>query len=252
MELKYKKVLITGAAGTLGTELRQLLARYDIPYIATDRDMNVCVFEDVAKVFEECAFDAVIHCAGIIDVPGCEKKKQLAYDVNVTGAVNVAKACQKFDRFMVHISTDYVYHGDKTYVGNGIEGNYEVIDYLDPINYYAFTKVLADVAVRERLGDRCLVTRQSFKANGSWPYPAAFTDQYTSRDTVDVVADQILQAMFSGCTGIVHLGTDRKSVYELARRQSPDVKPIVRADVKSLVELPADTSLKLTIINRVL
>ncbi len=248
----YKKILITGAAGTLGTELRQLLAKYDIPYIATDKDMNICFLDEIVKVFTECDFDAVIHCAGIIDVPGCEKNKQLAYNVNVTGAINIAKACQMFDKFMVHVSTDYVYRGDKPYRGDGIEGNYTTTDYLDPINYYAFTKVLADLAVRERLDNRCLVTRQSFKAKGPWPYPKAFTDQYTSRDTVDVVADQILQAMFNGCSGIVHLGTARKSVYELAKRQSPDVIPIVRADVKSLVELPADTSLVLTPIRRVL
>lgn len=248
----YERVLITGAAGTLGTELGQLLAQYKIPFIGIDKEVDVRDLDNLRYLFRQEKFDVVIHCAGIIDVVGCEKNKQLAYDVNVTGAINVAKACQEFGQFMVYISSDYVYRGDKLHKGNKAEGNYETTDYLDPVNYYAFTKVLADVAVHERLGNRCLITRQSFKQKGPWPYPVAFKDQYTSRDTVDVLADQILQATFGGLTEVVHLGTERKSVYELAKRQSPTVKPIRRAEIRSLVELPADTSLKLTEIPKVL
>jgi dTDP-4-dehydrorhamnose reductase len=243
--LPYKKILITGAKGVLGTELREQLDVYKIPYIGTDIEVDVRDFREVYHSILMSHCDVVIHCASVIDVPRCEKDRQWAYDINVTGAINVAETCRELGVFMLQVSTDYVYRGDKVYTGDGKEGNYVIGDYLDPINYYAFTKLLADVAVRTCLPYRCLVPRLSFKKKGPWPYPKAFTDQYTSRDTVDVIAKQILQALFASMFGVVHLGTERKTVYELAKRQSPDVQPISIKDITNVV-LPKDTSLKLT------
>lgn len=249
--LRFERVLITGASGTLGTELRSQLDQYKIPYVGTDKEVDICNYSAFYKALLDSHCDVVIHCAGLIDVPWCEINRDKAYAVNVSGAINVARACRELDRFMVFISTDYVYKGDKEYKGDDAEGNYEIGDRLDPINYYAYTKVLADIAVQNRCPDYSLIARISFKKKGAWPYPKAFIDQYTSRDTVDVIANQILQATFGGHKGVVHLGTERKTVYELAKRQSPEVLPMSIKDIKNVV-LPVDTSLKLTKVEKVL
>jgi dTDP-4-dehydrorhamnose reductase len=249
--LRFERVLITGANGTLGTELRLQLDQYKIPYVGTDMEVDVCDHSAFYKTLLRSHCDVVIHCAGIVDVPWCETNKDKAYQVNVDGTVNVARSCQELDRFMVHISSDYVFRGDKEYKGDGVEGNYEIYDRLDPVNYYAYTKILADIAVQNRLPHYSIVARISFKKKGPWPYPKAFIDQYTSRDTVDVIANQILQVTFGRRFGIVHLGTERKTVYELAKRQSPEVEPISINDIKNVV-LPRDTSMKLTKVEKVL
>lgn len=249
--LLFNKVLITGANGVLGTELRLQLDQYKIPYVGTDKEVDICDFVTFRRVLSESDCDAVIHCAGLIDVPWCESNRDKAYQVNVVGAMNVAQACFELDKFMTFISTDYVFRGDKEYIGDGIEGNYEVTDRPDPINYYAFTKMLADVIIQNRFPYNSLIARISFKKKGPWPYPKAFIDQYTSRDTVDVIANQILQATFSGHRNVVQLGTERKTVYELAKRQSAEVQPMSINDIKS-VTLPKDTSMKLTKLEKVL
>lgn len=249
--MRFRKVFLTGAAGTLGSELCCQLGQHKIPFIATDRETDVREYSTVYRALERSGCDVVIHCAGMVDVPRCEIDRDIAYKINVVGAANVARVCRDLDVFMVYISTDYVYRGDKPYAGDGVVGNYCVHDRLDPINYYSFTKVLADIAVQHTLPYRCLVPRLSFKKKGPWPYPKAFVDQYTSRDTVDVIANQILQATFGVHTGVIHLGTQRKTVFELARRQSPDVQPISIEDIKDVV-LPKDTSLKLTHLEEVL
>jgi len=242
--LPYKRVFITGANGTLGTELRVQLDRHNIPYVAVNGEVDVRDFGLVYNVVHESKCDVVIHCAAMTDVTRCETDKQLAYNINVLGTINVAQVCSELDKFMVLPSTDYVYRGDKKYEGDGKTGNYATHDYLDPINYYALTKTIADVAVQNRLPYSSLILRMSFKQKGPWPYPKAFTDQYTSRDTVDVLANQILQCLFGQYGGVVHLGTERKTVFELAKRQSPAVQPISIKDIKDVV-LPIDTSLRL-------
>lgn len=249
--LRFKRVFITGAKGTLGTELCCQLDQYKLPYVATDREVDICDIQAFRNALAESGCDAVLHCAGLIDVPWCEIHRDEAYRVNVAGAMSVAKTCHALGKFLLHVSTDYVYKGDKPYQGDGRVGNYETGDRLDPINYYAFTKILADIVVQNALPDNSIVARLSFKKKGPWPYPKAFIDQYTSRDTVDVIANQLLQVLYGNHIGIVHLGTQRKTVFELAQRQSPEVQPISINDIKNVV-LPKDTSLKLTKVEKVL
>jgi len=248
---RFQKVFITGAKGTLGTEICSQLDGHKLPYVAADRDVDICNYVQFWNALHESKCNAVVHCAGLIDVPWCEKNRNEAYRVNVVGTMNVSRACRELDKFMLHVSSDYVFRGDKQYVGDGKEGNYEVRDRLDPINYYAFTKVLSDVAVQNALPESSAIVRLSFKKKGPWPYPKAFIDQYTSRDTVDVIVNQLLQVLYGYHTGIVHIGTERKTVYELAKRQSPNVIPISINDVQDVV-LPKDTSLKLTQIEEIL
>lgn len=242
---RFKKAFITGGSGTLATELQEQLSNYGIPYVAVDREVDVRQYSRVMDGILAAGADVIIHCAAMTDVAKCEVDRAEAYRVNVKGTMTVAEACYDAGKFMLQMSTDYVYRGDKPYRGDGREGNYDVYDHLDPINYYSFTKAMADIAVQQRLPYSSLIVRTSFKQKGPWPYPKAFVDQYTSRDTVDVIADQILQCLFGSHTGVVHLGTERKTVYELARRQSPEVEPISIKDIKDVV-LPRDTSLKLT------
>jgi dTDP-4-dehydrorhamnose reductase len=109
------------------------------------------------------------------------------------------------------------------------------------VNYYALTKLLAEEAARAA-GDHVIV-RLSFRPR-VFEYPVAFTDMYTSQDYVDVMAPLLATLVkHAGATGesILHLGTGRKSVYELARRRRPDVREGVRQQAG--VPLPADVSL---------
>jgi len=245
----FKKVFITGCAGVLGTEIQEQLIKYGVNFTGSDKEVDIRDYERIKKTIDKSKCDVVIHCAAMIDVPRCEIDKQIAYEVNYIGATNVAQACKELNIQMVQISSDYVYDGSKEYKGDGKEGNYSVNDYVNPINYYAFTKTLADIAV-QHVSSKFLICRLSFKKKGVWPYPKAFIDQYTSRDTVDVIAKQLLNATFSGLCGVVHLGTERKTVWELAVRSRPDVEKISITDIKS-VRLPKDTSLKLTHIPKI-
>ena len=138
------------------------------------------------------------------------------------------------DLFLVYICTDYVFDGTR--------GNYKEEDPLGPVcNYYSLTKLVGEELVR--LHRPHLVLRTSFRPR-EWPYPVAFTDVYNSQDYVDVIAPELALAI-TRCREVgfdtLHVATERKSVFELARRRRPDVKPGSKAQAK--VRLPDDISM---------
>jgi dTDP-4-dehydrorhamnose reductase len=88
-----------------------------------------------------------------------------------------------------------------------------------------------------------LVIRTSFRPR-EWPYPVAFTDVYTSQDYADVIAPEIALAVckvYQISHETLHVATERKSVYELARRRHPAVRRGTRREAG--VDLPEDASL---------
>ncbi len=229
----YSHILLTGARGRLGTELVGLM-----PGIrATDVDdfdvTNRASMETaIARQRPRC----IVHAAAYTDVAGAEKDRLACWRLNVEGTRNVAILCEDRGIQLVHISTDYVF--------DGTTGDYREDDPLGPVrNYYALTKLVAEAVAR--VAPEHLVIRTSFRPR-QWPYEMAVTDAFTSQDTIDVIAPEIALAVgrFEAIPyQTLHIATERKSVYDLARRSRPNVRPGRRADLP--VQLPADTSLNI-------
>lgn len=236
------KVLLTGASGRLGTELLDLLPRQvtlDARPITVDGPSSTALDITDAAAYARAAVgcDVIVHAAAFTDVSGAEQRRAACWNVNVVGTRNAASAARAAGAKLVHISTDYVFWGDT--------GGYAEDDTPGPVrNYYALTKLVAEEAARA--APQHLVVRTSFRAR-AWPYPEAFADMYTSQDYVDVIAPEVALAI-AGAQHIyvttLHIGTARKSVYELAKRRAPTVLPGSRAS--AAVALPADVSFDLT------
>ncbi len=135
---------------------------------------------------------------------------------------------------LVHISTDYVFDGET--------GNYHEDDTLGPVvNYYSLTKLVAEEAARA--AHQHLILRTSFRPR-EFAYPVAFSDVFTGQDYVDIIAPDIALAVTHALEiddEVLHIVTERKSVYELAKRRKSDVQEGTRAQAG--VTLPADVSL---------
>ena len=114
-------ILITGANGQLGTELRHLLDERNEEYVAVDvAEMDITNAEKVDEVFAEVKPTLVYHCAAYTAVDAAEDEgKELDYAINVTGTENVAKASEKHGATLVYISTDYVFDGKNQWDKNG-------------------------------------------------------------------------------------------------------------------------------------
>ena len=232
--------IVIGASGLLGRHLT-LDLKSDKPsheYLDISNLSSVMNFRLSNLPLHICIRDIVL-LAGYTNVANSNNEKSLAYKTNCLGVSNVVSLCKTFvDKpRLVYISTDYVFSGET--------GNYKVSDPLDPVhnNYYAYTKSIGETIARQY--EKSLIIRTSFCRSDIWPYQGAFTDQFTSRDTIDIIAPLISKLINSDKTGTYHTGTERKSVYELAKCIDPNVEPMSRLDIKS-VNIPFDTSLELT------
>lgn len=222
-------ILLTGGSGRLGRELQALLPNVVAP---PSSELDVTDPESVVAALARYAPRAVVHAAAYTDVKGAESERARCWRVNVGGTRNVAGALGGTP--LVHISTDYVFYGDR--------GGYAEDEPVGPVrNYYALSKLAAEEVARTAA--RHLIIRTSFRPR-AWPYPTAFEDVYTSQDYVDVIAPEIALAI-KHLSAIpyrtLHIATARKSVYELARQRSRTAKPGRKADAG--VDLPDDISL---------
>ena len=134
-----KKVLLIGADGMLGGELRERLEKkYEVTGTTietldiTDRDAVLAKAKDVKP-------DYIINCAAYTNVDGCEVNYDLANKVNGLALANIAEAAKENDCVLLHISTDYVFDGkldvDKVYTEDMQPG---------PISAYGKTKLLGE------------------------------------------------------------------------------------------------------------
>ncbi len=224
-------VLLTGGTGRLGRELRALLPEILAP---ARTELDVSRLDTIQQALERYAPKTVVHAAAYTDVAGAELDRVSCWSTNVGGTRNLVRAIGSRDILLIHISTDYVFAGT--------EGGYLEDDPPGPPrNYYALSKLAAEEVAR--CVERHLIVRTSFRPR-SWPYDKAFTDVFTSQDYVDVIAPEVALAIGRAAEipwGTVHIGTERKSVFELARRRRPDVVAASKRDVA--VDLPDDVSL---------
>lgn len=205
-------ILLTGGSGLLGTELRKYIDCVAPSH--TELDITKLIkWNSLTKEEPEL----VIHAAAYTDLIKAEKEKEECFKVNFFGTKNVVDRFYKIP--IVYISTEYVYR---------------------PVNFYTWTKIEAEKYVRER-ARKFLIIRTLFKPT-PFPHPMAFADQYTRGDYVDVMAPLITAAIVRWTarkSQIENVGTERKTMYELALRTRPDVKPGSVKDIKE-VRLPAD------------
>ena len=229
------RILLTGGSGRLGTELRAELPALGVEVFAPSRaELDITRFETIPKTLECYRPVIVVHAAAYTDVSGAETEHETCWETNVLGTSNVVRALAGSQAKLIYISTDYVFWGDA--------GGYTEKDVPGPVrNYYALSKLVAEGVAR--VWSDTLVIRTSFRPR-EWPYPVAFEDVYTSQDYVDVIAPEVALAVYYATSipyGTLHIATERKSVYELARRRKPDVRPGSRTE--SGVNLPEDISL---------
>nr|AAW22482.1 RmlD [Lacticaseibacillus rhamnosus] len=140
------KILITGAQGQLGTELRHLLDARGMTYRATDaKDLDITDEAAVNQYFADYQPEVVYHCAAYTAVDKAEDEaKAINQLVNVDGTRNLAKAAEKVDATLVYISTDYVFDGDSKEI-------YTVNDQPAPRNEYGRAKYEGEQQVQKYL-----------------------------------------------------------------------------------------------------
>tara|TARA_B100001094_G_scaffold127894_1_gene123943 strand:+ start:12162 stop:12857 length:696 start_codon:yes stop_codon:yes gene_type:complete len=227
LNIPKKKLFLTGGSGTLGTEIKKIYPQIISP---SSKECDILSLSSLQENLEVYKPDIFIHAAAFTDVKAAEKKSITCNEINVIGTANVIKACKGKKIKLVFISTDYVFDGEK--------GNYKPSDPINPLSNYAKSKAAAELLVRTYVDH--LIIRTSFFGH-NFPYERALIDQWTTKDYVDIIAPKILKEATSDKLGIIHVGSLRRSIYEIAKTRNSSVGKIERKDLN--VPVPKDVSL---------
>ena len=180
-----KKILILGSGGRLGAALLRSWREAGDDVVGLNRALlDIGDLPQVRERLEELDFDALVNCAAQTNVDRCEKEIEEAHRINAAAVATIADVCSRKKARCVHISTDYVFDGEK-------RTPYTEEDEARPISVYGESKLG---------GEKCLhaVSDKHLAVRVSWvfgPDRASFVDQVLQRaleqETVSAIADKI-------------------------------------------------------------
>jgi dTDP-4-dehydrorhamnose reductase len=174
------KIVLLGAKGMLGTEVRALYA-----------DQNISAFDlpefDIsdAKQLEAAVYnaDVVINCAAFTDVEKAESQYDFAYKVNAQAVENLGQIAAEKNIYVIHISTDFVFDGKKN-------SPYEETDIPRPINAYGKSKLEGEILLMENHQNCAIIRVQwTYGKNGN-NFISKLISFSKQRDSLKVVDDQ--------------------------------------------------------------
>jgi dTDP-4-dehydrorhamnose reductase len=151
------RVLVTGAGGQVGSELVSALEPHEV-IACTHTDLDAGDRDAALAAITSTRPDAIVHCAAWTDVDGCESDTDRAYRDNALACRNVMEAARRVDAYVVSLSTDYVFDGEK-------ETPYDEWDTPNPISVYGASKLAGEF----EMDPSCAVVRASWVCgrNGS-------------------------------------------------------------------------------------
>lgn len=253
------RVAVFGAGGQLGQALQEVLQHSDrhdvLPF--TRADVDVADRAAVDGAVEASRPDVLINVAAMTDVDGCERDQAWAYRCNSLAARWLAVAAERHGALLIHVSTDYVFSGEKG-------APYHEWNTTEPIQAYGSSKLAGEGEVRWHC-PRHLIVRTSWLYGGpDKGFVRAILRLAKQGDPLHVVADQagspsfagdvargITGLMDRGAVGTVHVAnTGRASRFEFAQeivRQAGykvPVQTLETAPVPSVARRPRDTALE--------
>ncbi|MDG0972639.1 MAG: dTDP-4-dehydrorhamnose reductase [Crocinitomicaceae bacterium] len=179
------KVLITGKNGQLGSTFQELATSVaDIEFIFKDsKELDITDFKQVEGVLSTDKPNIIVNCAAYTAVDRAEEEPEQADLVNHIGVKNLAMMCKNRNIGLIHISTDYVFDGEKG-------SPYEVADPTNPINVYGKTKLAGELAMQAINPNGCIIRTSWVYSKYGSNFVKTMLRLSKEKDEINVVADQ--------------------------------------------------------------
>lgn len=198
------KILITGANGMLANAVREEFKGEEI--ICTDvAELDITNAENVNEFVANVKPEYIINCAAYTAVDKAEENEELAYKINAIGPKNLAIAAKDNDAILVHISTDYVFGGDKP-----VEEDYSEDDEKNPQAVYGTTKLVGEKFIAENCS-KYYIFRTAWLYGEGHNFVRTMLKLAQERDEVKVVNDQHGSPTYAvDLASIIHQSMDKK------------------------------------------
>ena len=223
-----KEILGTGLDGLVGSRVVELNPQYEFINLIYPQ-ADITKIETLETFFQNSTADTLIHFAAFTDTKAAWEQKfdtnSPCFKVNVEGTKNVAQLCKKYNKHLIHISTDYVFNGQKNVP-------YNENDLPNAMEWYGQTKAMAE---KIALDAGATVVRISFPYRKEFPLKVdfirgyinklqsseplnLFTDQTITPTFIDDIAHGLDIIIQQKPAGIFHLvGSSSHSPYEIAQ-----------------------------------
>jgi dTDP-4-dehydrorhamnose reductase len=258
------RLLLLGANGQLGSDVLEVArarGQKVVPFMGR-QELDVTDGSAVMAAISAHRPDVVINTVARCDVDACEADTLLAFQVNALGARHVAQACQNGGARLIHISTDYVFSGDKG-------SPYVESDTPRPVNAYGVSKLAGEHFVRVACEDHLVVrssglygVRGSREKGGNFvetmvrlsserPLLKGVSDQFLSPTYTWDLAHAVLTLAGKGVRGVIHVCNEgtcswmewASMVFRLLGR-SVRLEPVTMAEFPSVAQRPRYTALR--------
>ena len=228
------KILVTGGNGDFCKHLVEQGKEHSF-LTPTKKEADVRHYWQLDRYFyqHQNDFDIVIH-AGAITRPMVihEDDPKLSIKTNIIGTANVVLMCERYNKKIIYISTDYVYSGKY--------GNYKETDSLKPFTKYGWSKLGGECAVQ--MYDNHLILRMAMNKK-PFPHSKDLKDMRKSLMYIEDAAKVTLRLLEE--TGIINVGGKSQSVYDFVKEENPNVKPIYLSEISDVI-MATDCSMDTT------
>jgi dTDP-4-dehydrorhamnose reductase len=252
-------VIITGAGGLLGRSAVDLFSKRDWYVKALTRaDLDIANQAAVLEVFEAIKPGLVINCAAATDVDRCEREPEWAFQSNHEGPLNLARACKVKGATLVHVSTDYVFDGEK-------DGLYTQDDPPNPQSVYARSKLAGEQAVTAELSRAYLVRSSWVFGNAGKNFGSRVVelarngarlkgviDQLSIPTYAPDLASRIYEITRKGVHGLYHVTNTGATTWMEFARMALDlaglahiqIEPVTRSELRQPAARPRNSAMR--------
>jgi dTDP-4-dehydrorhamnose reductase len=264
------KIMVTGAAGQVGSALLRLSAAEPVRLIALRREqLDLSDPARVTAVCEDVEPDIVVNTAAYTAVDRAEEEPELALTVNAEGPGHLARWCCARRRPLIHVSSDYVFSGTST-------TPYKEGDPIAPLNVYGRSKAIGEHNIRQSGAPHVIIRTAWVYAAAGQNFVRTMLKLGRERNEVSVVNDQwgsptyaedLAKAIYvvvnrllsdTPVSGTFHYAGSGEATWfhfaqfifdhaEICWRRRPKVTPISTSDFVTLARRPSysvlDTSL---------
>lgn len=223
-------ILATGLTGLVGSRIVELNPDLQFTDLSLETGFNILQPVTLEDIFKNNSSNLVLHLAAFTDTNAAWNQKGdqsgPCYQINVVGTQNVANLCRKYNKHLIHISTDFVFDGSKT-------GPYLEADTPNPLDWYGQTKLEAEKVAatidatviriafpyRAKFDPKVDFVRKIISKLSQNQVCNLFEDQTTTPTFIDDIAACLGQVFKNPKSGIYHLvGSSSQSIYSLGQQ----------------------------------
>ncbi|MBN2738077.1 MAG: dTDP-4-dehydrorhamnose reductase [Spirochaetales bacterium] len=180
-------IWLVGSKGMLGTDLEKLFIHNSLEYIATDKEVDItdpaALNGFIKKQFADHTLRWIINCAAYTAVDQAEEDREPCFAINSLGPKNLAIMAEKTGATLVHISTDYVFNGQK-------KEAYVEDDPTAPLGVYGQSKLEGEKAIQENCRQFYILRTAWLYGKNNKNFVTTMLKLFAEKDELKIISDQ--------------------------------------------------------------